>query len=420
MSTFAKRTGLAAIVALGLGAFSPAAQAQNFNFNPGGNGNVVGGLTQAQYMALLQQAAVARAAAQNQMLFPAVNSGMPAVNPYAAVAANPLAASEVNPYAASSGAGLPNPYPPYNPYYPYPPYGYGPGSTLMGAADVMRAYGNLAISQEQSRITRELGNQARLDTKKKKFDLDMYIKANTPTFTEEQAKIAKQTLRRIQTNSTEAEIVNGKALNLLLDDMRRHPGKKTGVDPISLTQEMLGHLNVTRNSTSLGILRNGGEVTWPVVFQEYFPAEQLRDVSAQAKIAVKNAEKGKIDANVLKDLRVELDKLRDQLVKKLNEIPTSQLLDAKRFLNDFDEARIALERGEATTQVQYQKWAAGGKNLQQLVDFMIDNGLRFTTSTQGDEAAYRAVYSGMVAMDVALNSLVGASSGPGPEPMPEQ
>jgi hypothetical protein len=419
MSIFTKRTGLVAIMVLGIQAIAPESQAQQFNFNPGGNPNFVPGMTQAQYMLLLQQAAAARAAAQNQLLFPAVNPALPAVNPYAAVTTNPYAPSEINPAAAGGGYGLPNPY---NPYYPNPylPYGYGAGSVLMGAADVLRAYGSVINSQEQSRITRELGLQARLDTKKKKFDLEMYIKANTPTFTEEQAKIAKMTLKRIQTNSTEAEIVNGRALNLLLDDLRRHPGKKSSgvVDPLALSAEMLGHLNVTKNSTSLGILRNGGDITWPVVFQEYFPADQLRDVAAQAKVLVKNAEKGKIDANVLKDLRIELDKMRDQLVKKLNEIPTSQYLDAKRFLNDFDEARIALERGEAMTQVQYQKWATGGKSLPQLVDYMIDNGLRFTTSTQGDEFAYRAVYSGMAAMDVALNSLAG-STGPGPEPMPE-
>ena len=414
MSTITRRAGLVAMLLFGLHGMVPEVQAQ-FNFNPGGNPNIVPGMTQAQYMALLQQAAAARVAAQSQVLFPAVNPVMPAVNPYTPVTTNPYAPGEGNPYAPGGGYGLPNPYAPYYPN-PYAPYMGGVGGALMGTADVLRAYGSVINSQEQARITRELALQARLDTKKKKFDLEMYIKANTPTFTEEQAKVAKITLKRIQTNSSESEIVNGKALNFLLDDLRRHPGKKTGVEPFALSEEVLGHLNVTKNSTSLGVLRNGGEFTWPVVFQEYFPPEQLRDISAQAKILVKNADKGKVDPNVLKDMRTELEKVRDQLLKKINDMPPSQYLDAIRFLNDFNEARLALERGEAMTQVQYQKWASGGKNLQQLVDYMIDNGLRFTTSIQGDEFAYRAVYSGMAAMDVALNSFLG---GVGPEPTPE-
>src|SRR5436853_260740 len=133
------RSGLVAGLVAGLLGLVPGVQAQ-FNFNPNMNPSFISGLTQAQYMAFLQQAAAARAL------------------------------------------------------------------------------------------------QDRLDTKKKKFDLEMYIKANTPTFTEEQAKVLKMTLKRIQTNSTEPEIVNGRALNLLLDDMRRYPGKKDVVEPYALSE----------------------------------------------------------------------------------------------------------------------------------------------------------------------------------------
>ena len=72
---------------------------------------------------------------------------------------------------------------------------------------------------------------------------------------------------------------------------------------------------------------------------------------------------------VFKDMRAEVDHIREQLFKKINEIPTSQYLEGKRFVNDFDDARLALERGEALTQVNYQKWAGGGKNL----DFSAQN-----------------------------------------------
>jgi len=155
---------------------------------------------------------------------------------------------------------------------------------------------------------------------------------------------------------------------------------------------------------------NDGEFTWPVAFLENFPADQLKLVQTQAKTLVKYAEKGnKIDINVLKDMRNEVDKIRDQLFKMVNEIPTTQYLEAKRFLNDFDDARQALERGEALTQVNFQKWCAGGKNLQQLVDYMIANGMKFTPATLGDEFAYRSAYSGMVAMDVALNTQAGGA-----------
>jgi hypothetical protein len=394
------RSGLVALLVAGLLGMAPNVQAQ-FTFNSSMNPNFVSGLTQAQYMAFLQQAAAARAAAQQQTLFPGGNL----VNPYTPVTTNPYGAA-TNPYSPlASGSPYDQSY--LNPYLPYA----DAGSVLRGAADVMRAYGTVITSQEQARIIREQALQARLDTKRKKFDLDRYIRDNTPTFTEEQAKIAKMTLKRIQTNSTEPEIVNGRALNLLLDDLRKHPGKKAAMETFALSEDVLGHLNVTKNgNASLGVLRNGGDFTWPIVFQEYFPPDQLRLVENQAKTLVKNAEKGKqLDVNVLKDMRNEVDKVREQLLKKINEVPPNQYMEGTRFLNDFHNARLALESGEALTQAGYQKWAAGGKDLQQLVDYMIANGLRFTGSTQGDEFAYRAIYSGMAAMDVALNGLYGTA-----------
>jgi hypothetical protein len=124
-------------------------------------------------------------------------------------------------------------------------------------------------------------------------------------------------LKRIQTQSTEAEIVSGKALNILLDDMRGYPGKRLAVDPFALSEDVLRRLNVTKGFFSL-------------------------------------------------------------------------------------------ERGEALTQRNLQKWAAGGKNLHELVDYMIGNGLKVAAATPGDEFAYRVVHSGMVALNVAVNTLVGS------------
>lgn len=341
-----------------------------------------------------------------------VGGGLPQYNPFGQGGGG-------NPYTPVTGSdpysAVSNPYSPVNQGSPYN-YGYNPyynymdpwGSVLRGQADVMRAYGTVIISQEQARIMRESAEQAKLDTRKKKFDLEMYIRANTPTYQEEQAKIARSTLKRIQNNSTESEIFNGKALNYLLDDLRKYPGKKAAIEPIHLSEDVLTHLNLTKTNVSLGILRNNGKFEWPGGLKELLTAEQIRAVEVQAETAVKSASKGKVDVNVLRDLRTELERVRDVLSKKVNDLPTTQYLEAKRFLNDFESARAALERGEALTQANFSKWAGeapvGGRTLQQLVDYMTAGGLKFATATPGDEFAYRAVHSGMAALDVALNA----------------
>jgi hypothetical protein len=316
-------------------------------------------------------------------------------------------------YSPGANVYTPPTMPYYDPYNSYMPYNYDPtgaaayGGYLRGEADYMRAYGQTVMNIEQARSLRELALQAKYDTKKKAFDTEMYIKANTPTYTEEQAKIAKMTLRRIQSNSTPTEITNGKALNFLLDDLRRYPGKKAALEPFALAEETLKQINVTKSSGNFGLLRDAGKINFPVALLELLSPDVQKQLEGLTESLFKSASKGKLDINALKDLRTALDQIREDLSKKVNEIPTTQYLEAKRFLNDFDEARYALEKGEAGTQFKYREFIAGGKNAQEIVDFLVTNGYKIAPAISGDEAAYRALYSAMAALDVAVNTQYG-------------
>jgi hypothetical protein len=321
------------------------------------------------------------------------------INPYQP---GTLPISPVNPY-------VPGTYPPYPGYGGYTTYG-EVGGMLFGQADVLRAYGQALTSQEQARIMRQQGIQARLDTQRKRFELDMYIKANTPTFTEEQAKIARTTLRRIQTSSTPAEITTGKSLNLMLDDSRRFATRKVSVDNQALSEDVLLQLNVSSSDYGLGALRNNGKINWPLGLQEILTPEQRKTLDTQAQALVQGAIKGKIDPNIFRDFSNELDRASELLVKKINDVGPNYL-EAKRFLSDLQDARKALEKGEAQHQLDYMKWvsAGGGKSVQDVVDYLISKGLRFAPATTQDDAAYRAFFSAFAVYNVALNAQYGTS-----------
>jgi hypothetical protein len=328
-------------------------------------------------------------------------------NPYSPVTpgygvGNPY--SPVDPY-------LGNPYSPYNPYTPYSPYNnlYSAGSYLMGSADVMRAYGTVITSQEQARILREQALQAKLDTRKKAFELEMYIKANTPTYTQEKEKEMRSTLRRIQTNSLPGEVSNGKSLNFLLDDLRKFPKRTSALEPLALSDGILAHINVTKNTFGLSVLRDDGRVVWPGAISEKMTVNQRRELDTQIQALVKDAYKGKqVDPIALKDLRNEIDRIREDLVKRVNEVPFHQYTDAKRFLQDFHEATIALERGEGTHQAKFQREVEGGKSVQEVVEYMIREGLRFAPAGARDEAAYRAFHSVLANLNIAMNVQFGS------------
>lgn len=409
---FARRCG-AAMLAVGV-VFAAAAEvrAQGFGVLPNQpfvsspNLFLNPALTQSQFVYNLQtlQALQARAQAQagaNVFSNPYLRPGFaadPLANPYAPGSANPL----VNPYVS------PDPYTsPYtNPYYYYPDPA---GGFLRGAADTLRAYSTVITSQEQARIMREAAKQARLETEKKRFDLERYIKDNTPTFTEEQAKIYKQILKKVQTTSNPYEIWAGSGPNVLLDDVRKHLGKRASLEPIHLPESVLRRLNVTKTFGNLGLLRDDGGFKWPLALQELVPADKQKDIEVYAQTLVNKARNGKVEANVLRDLRTELEKIDETLRKKTLDVPTPQYNDAKRFLRDFEAAAGAIEKGDAIAYFEFQTFVSKGKTIQEIVDYMVSNGLRFAPATQGDEAAYQAMHNALAAYDVALNTQLAAA-----------
>jgi hypothetical protein len=301
---------------------------------------------------------------------------------------------------------MPPYYSSYDSYYPNPyrPYGDFIGGALYGVAETYRAYGQLQINYEQARLLREQWAQAKLDTQRRRFELTAYLRANTPTYTEEQTRIARNTLTRIREHSTPAEISTGKALNLMLEDARKFPSRKLEQQQITLSEDILQQLNVTASFVGVGVLRNEGKINWPLALQELIPADQRKVLEFQAQLLVQGALRNKIDPSVYKDFSAELDRAYETLLKRVNELSGSSYLEAKRFLNELKDARIALEKGEAQHQAQYQRFVAGGRTIQDVVDFMINKGLRFAPATAQDEAAYRAVYAALAAYDVALNT----------------
>jgi hypothetical protein len=343
-------------------------------------------------------------------------------NPYMPATGFAPTSAGTNPYAPTSGwdSSGSNPYSPSSSSIPYSPYSYGsqpigPGFTLMGGADVLRATGQVWKDAETTRIMRQQYYQAKLDTIKKKFDLDMYIKANTPTFTEEQARITKQILNRIRTNSSPAEILDGRSLNFLLNDIAgRFHDNKAPLSEIPLDESVLRHLNIAKgaNDASLGLLRNADRLIWPTALVEMLPKETRDEIGARAQALAQNAVAGKQpDPNAIRDLRGQIEKTYDQLVKKANAFDTPDYMAAQRFLNDMMAATRAISSGSAGAQVEFQQMLTKGdiRNLNDLVRVMVTRGWRFGPALASDEGAYRALHSALVSYDVALNQLVAAS-----------
>jgi hypothetical protein len=342
----------------------------------------------------------------------------PSANPYGAgYGGNPYGGSPgygdvSNPYSAALGGGYGGAG--YNPYSYYPPYGTDALTGLMyGSASIVQAQGKLMINQEQARLMREIALQEQLKTKKMRAEYEWWYNATKPTFTDEQARYAKNTLRRIQDNATPGEIAAGRAMNILLKDLAKHADKKSGISTMPLDEDVLKRLNVTTRDggPNPGFLRSEGQFNWPAALFDLAPEKTRTDIEELARELYKLAVLGELKPNLPRDLETRLERLQEMLRSKVNEIPSGQYMAASRFLTDFRSAVAALTQPNLITEaMRFQReFARGGKTAQEVADYMISHGLWFAPANPGDEGAYQAVHTGLANYDVTLNAQLASS-----------
>ncbi len=300
--------------------------------------------------------------------------------------------------ASTAGAQYPYPYPGYGGFYPGRQGGY-----LWGSSQVMNSYGGLIQSNEQSRILREQANQAKIDTKRKAFDERAYERANTPTFTEEMSKVDAQILSRILRKPTNTEVTSGKAQNIIMPYLQGLANRGIQGPPIVLDPAQVQQLNVTSGSSEagLGLLKQIDHVEWPLILRG--PAQEK--LAGELTTATDAAIKGKLDFATYKNVTKGVTEMKDDLKKKFyaEEIDGGTYLTGKRFLESLEGSVGQLQQPGAGKFLSGAT-AARGRTVQELVQNMSSQGLKFAPATPGSEPAYYALYNAMVSYSAGADT----------------
>lgn len=319
----------------------------------------------------------------------------------ATLATNPLGAGTMY---NNMGGGF-NPYGWNYPFYYQDPFnGY-----LTGGASVISAQSQFMISKQQANLMHEQYRQAKIDTQRKMFDEYLYERANTPTREEERERFRVMDRDRARNDPPVTEIFSAKALNDLLVDLQKlqtQGAMATFRGPnMPLDQDELKRINVTSKSGgNIGLLKNDGRLSWPAALTGAEFKEERERLNSLAQEAIKQAAFNPVDPGTLKQMSNDLEKLRQQLVRNVGDIPPAQYIEGKRFLSDFDEAIRAL-RNPAVGNFLTKKLK--GKTVSELVDYMTKEGLQFAPAVAGDEAAYLAVHRALAAYDSAVQTAQG-------------
>jgi hypothetical protein len=310
----------------------------------------------------------------------------------------------------------------YRQPYPYPyPYPYPvrsvQGDILSGSADVLSASGNVIVQQEQARVTREQAHQAWLDSEKKRFDLERYERENTPSFTEEQEKTKSLQLRRMLSDANIYEITSAKALNTILPYAYQITLQGIQGPSLPLSPYMLERINVSSGDSNdnAGLLKDGGKLQWPFALR----GEEQKKIDKLLPFAVMQAASNNLDPGVFSQIKKEADKLNDIVIKKLgaNELDGTSYLESKRFIAALQSSLNVLRQPDAS-RLLTGAYAARGRDVQELVTNMSQDGLRFAPASPGGEAAYTSLYRSLQAYASAAQSNTGFRVQTGPSSMP--
>jgi hypothetical protein len=231
-----------------------------------------------------------------------------------------------------------------------------------------------------------------------------------PSIVEGRRRQAEQArLDRMLTEPSEADVVSGAALNLILNDLRNlaagKPVENLPGTKLSLSDDDLDHINVTQGSGNIGLLKSG-TIVWPAALRGpafQGPRERLNVHLADAVRKAKAD--GAVDAGAVKDMLDDVTQLRDELRRQTPEMSFEQHKDAKVFLRNLDDALIALKQPDAGAQLT-GKLTLRAKSVPELVQLMSDKGLQFAPALPGFEGAYVALQQALANCDKSARELI--------------
>jgi hypothetical protein len=345
-------------------------------------------------MAFLQGAMAANVAGFN----PSAMLLSPALSP---LAANPYTASLTSsPYGLYGGnAGYPN-------YYTEDAY----RGFLSGNAAVISSEGTYRKQYWESKLLREQVRQARLDTRRRVFDEYLYERSHAPTTEDLREQARAEAVRRSLNEPPPTEVLSARALNDLLTDVQKLPSAANEVPDVPLDQEVVQRINVvpSQGRGNPGLLRDGRRLQWPQALRTLPPQETIAELREQIDTllpkATGQAVNGRVEPAILNELNRDVTELERMLVDRVNEMPTARYIEARRFLTDLEDALRILRHPDAGDYLN-GKYAAKGRTVQQLVQYMTKHGLQFAPAVKGDEAAYTALHRALASYDTAAKAV---------------
>ncbi len=290
--------------------------------------------------------------------------------------------------------------------FPFFPGIDGGGGFLRGVADVTNSNAQYQVTIQQARIAQTQADMSKLDLRRRIFDEARYEQMMRPNPEDVRIADIAAALNRSRRSPPLGEIWSGKALNDLYGYLSDQQSKGNRGPNIPIDDDMLKHVNVTTGTGgSIGLLKDGGALQWPLSLQGSEFSESRKRLDQNLTDVVQKLKfNNPVAPATLKDMRNDLRLLNDTLSKSVGDLAPSEFIEARRYLNQIEDAYKALQDPNVANYFT-QKWTAKGKNVAELIKNMSDQGLKFAPSAPGDEYAYRVLHQALAAYDDGMARL---------------
>jgi len=287
-------------------------------------------------------------------------------------------------------------YPPYYSYGMTPAYGY-----LTGLAAVTTANSQYYQGMQRARLLVEEVNRSQLDTRRRIIEEARWERMITPTPEQIRQYQIAMDRERSRRDPPMPEIYSARALNSLYDHLNNMQTKGAKGPNVPISEDVLKHINLTTGTDgSVGLIKN--DLQWPLALQGPEFEKPRKSLSALIPDAVQQAKfNNPVAATTIKDIKADVQAMQDTLYANVSNLSPASYVEAKKFLNQLDDAVKALASPNASNYFT-QKWTPKGRNVAELVDHMSKNGLRFAGAVRGDEWAYTALHRAMLSYDNAV------------------
>jgi hypothetical protein len=268
-----------------------------------------------------------------------------------------------------------------------------PGDYFRGVGDLVTAYGRYLNDYQSARLLNQQVEQEKIRTRQMLRDQERYEPSLLPSAEEIQERRRQLELRRAL-EAPATEVVSGDALNTLLKAIQSMKAQDIPGPVVPLDEDTLRHLHVSGAGGGNPAALQTQKIGWPLAMRDTPYDEDRQKFQELADAARQQLAGDALQLSTVRALEATVDHLEATLNARAREESVQDIIDVQRQIERLRDGVRAL-RSPGAANYFNAKWAARGRDINELVDNMTRENLRFAAADDGDEGAYQALHRAM-------------------------